>query len=101
MKRFTAYFLTILLAAAPALARDEKVEQERVKESGEVIKEILNIPDDIRQDLPQRPALHRQVGSSCTLCSGGNQHWIPTRRTSYRFRAPRNESQGRAFAALQ
>jgi SH3 domain-containing YSC84-like protein 1 len=51
MKRFTAYFLTILLAAAPALARDEKVEQERVKESGEVMKEILNIPDDIPQDL--------------------------------------------------
>jgi lipid-binding SYLF domain-containing protein len=51
MKRFTAYFLTLLLAAAPALARDEKVEQERVKDSGEVLKEILNIPDDIPQDL--------------------------------------------------
>src|ERR1700739_3759870 len=51
MKRFTAYFLTILLAAAPALARDEKVEQERVQDSGEVLKEILNIPDDIPQDL--------------------------------------------------
>jgi SH3 domain-containing YSC84-like protein 1 len=50
-KKFTAYFLTILLAAAPALARDEKVEQERVKDSGEVMKEILNIPDDIPQDL--------------------------------------------------
>jgi lipid-binding SYLF domain-containing protein len=51
MKKFTAYFLTLLLAAAPALARDEKVEQERVKDSGEVLKEILNIPDDIPQDL--------------------------------------------------
>jgi SH3 domain-containing YSC84-like protein 1 len=48
MKKFTAYFLAILLAAAPAFAR---VEEERVKESGEVLKEILNIPDDIPQDL--------------------------------------------------
>jgi SH3 domain-containing YSC84-like protein 1 len=51
MNKFTAYFLTLLLAAAPALARDEKVEEERVKDSGEVLKEILNIPDDIPQDL--------------------------------------------------
>src|SRR6476660_2238862 len=37
----------------PAWAADEndKKEQDRVKESGEVLKEILNIPDDIPQDL--------------------------------------------------
>src|SRR6476660_1640468 len=37
----------------PAWAADEndKKEQERVKDSGEVLKEILNIPDDIPQDL--------------------------------------------------
>lgn len=34
----------------PAFASNEK-EQERVKDSGEVLKEILNIPDDIPQDL--------------------------------------------------
>ena len=34
----------------PAWASNEK-EEERVKESGEVLKEILNIPDDIPQDL--------------------------------------------------
>lgn len=48
MKKFSAYFLSVLLATTPAFAR---VEEERVKEAGEVMKEILNIPDDIPQDL--------------------------------------------------
>ena len=45
--------LALLLAFTflpPALADNQK-EQERVKESGEVLKEILNIPDDLPQDL--------------------------------------------------
>jgi lipid-binding SYLF domain-containing protein len=45
--------LVILLACAflpPAFANNQK-EQERVKDSGDVLKEILNIPDDIPQDL--------------------------------------------------
>ena len=45
--------LALLLAFTflpPALA-DKQKEQERVKESGEVLKEILNIPDDLPQDL--------------------------------------------------
>ena len=50
MRRITAFLLTILLAA-PALAANDEKEQERVKDAGEVLKEILNIPDDIPQDL--------------------------------------------------
>ena len=52
MRKVAAWFLTICLFAAPALAAasDEK-EEERVKESGQVLKEILNVPDDIPQDL--------------------------------------------------
>jgi lipid-binding SYLF domain-containing protein len=45
--------LALLLACAflpPAFADNHK-EQERVKDSGDVLKEILNIPDDIPQDL--------------------------------------------------
>jgi lipid-binding SYLF domain-containing protein len=45
--------VALLLAWAfqlPAFA-DNQREQERVKESGEVLKEILDIPDDIPQDL--------------------------------------------------
>jgi lipid-binding SYLF domain-containing protein len=44
------YALLLPTLVLPAFANDEK-EKERVKESGEVLKEILNIPDDIPQDL--------------------------------------------------
>jgi len=49
MKTLLALLLTCTLMA-PAFADNQK-EQERVKESGEVLKEILNIPDNIPQDL--------------------------------------------------
>jgi lipid-binding SYLF domain-containing protein len=51
MNKMTACFLVpVLLGASAFAARDDR-EQERVKEAGEVLKEILNIPDDIPQDL--------------------------------------------------
>ena len=49
MKTLVALLLVYALVL-PALASNEK-EKERVKESGEVLKEILDIPDDIPQDL--------------------------------------------------
>jgi len=51
MKRITACFLAVVLLAASAFAANDRKEQERVKDAGDVLKEILNIPDDIPQDL--------------------------------------------------
>ena len=51
MKRISACFMAVVLLAASAFAAKDGKEQERVKEAGEVLKEILNIPDDIPQDL--------------------------------------------------
>jgi lipid-binding SYLF domain-containing protein len=51
MKTITAFFLAVVLLGAPAFAAANEKEQERVKEAGEVLKEILNIPDDIPEDL--------------------------------------------------
>src|ERR1700704_3313902 len=51
MNKVTAYFLAAVLLGTPAFAANAEKEQERVKEAGEVLKEILNIPDDIPQDL--------------------------------------------------
>ncbi len=53
MKKVVGVFLAVLLLAACALAADEsdKREEDRVKDAGEVMKEVLNIPDDIPQDL--------------------------------------------------
>jgi len=50
MQRLTTLFLIFALLL-PAFADSDKKEEDRVKESGEVLKEILNIPDDIPQDL--------------------------------------------------
>jgi SH3 domain-containing YSC84-like protein 1 len=49
MKTLLALLLTC--ACLPLAFADNEKEQERVKESGAVLKEILNIPDDIPQDL--------------------------------------------------
>ena len=49
MKRLSTLFLIFALLL-PAFADSDK-EEDRVKESGVVLKEILNIPDDIPQDL--------------------------------------------------
>src|SRR5579863_6176540 len=50
MKKLIAC-LVLLLIAFPAFAADDEREEDRVKDAGTVLKEILNIPDDIPQDL--------------------------------------------------
>jgi lipid-binding SYLF domain-containing protein len=50
MKKFFMCFIVILVLAATLAASDER-EEDRVKDAGVVLKEILNIPDNIPQDL--------------------------------------------------
>jgi SH3 domain-containing YSC84-like protein 1 len=45
------WFLAISMLTSTAFAANDAREEERVKDAGEVLKEILNIPDDIPQDL--------------------------------------------------
>src|ERR1700736_5315928 len=51
MKKSMACLSVLLLLSSGALAANDAKEVERVKQSGEVLKEILNIPDNIPQDL--------------------------------------------------
>lgn len=51
MKKLIACLVIVLMSTVGALAADNEHEQDRVKDAGEVLKEILNIPDDIPQDL--------------------------------------------------
>ncbi len=53
MKNFALWLLAFALVAQPLFADSEK-ESDRVKEAGDVLKEILNIPDDIPKDLLDR-----------------------------------------------
>jgi SH3 domain-containing YSC84-like protein 1 len=50
MKKFIVCAVVVLMSTSAFAAKDEH-EQDRVKEAGTVLKEILNIPDDIPQDL--------------------------------------------------
>lgn len=51
MNKFFACLLVVLMSAVAAFAADDVREEDRVKDAGSVLKEILNIPDDIPQDL--------------------------------------------------
>jgi lipid-binding SYLF domain-containing protein len=85
--------LALLVACAflPACFADNRKEQERVKESGEVLKEILNIPDDIPQDLLDKaecliilPSVKKgaigiggSFGRGVMICRGGQHYTGP------------------------
>jgi lipid-binding SYLF domain-containing protein len=89
MKMLLALLLAWVLLP-PASADTRKV-QERVKESGEVLKEILNIPDDIPQDLLDKaecvvilPSVKKgafgiggSFGRGVMICRGGEHYTGP------------------------
>jgi len=50
-KRLLLTLVLVCVSLTPAFAENNGTEQGRVKDSGAVMKEILNIPDDIPQDL--------------------------------------------------
>ena len=51
MKKLVVCFALVLISSVAAFAANDEREEDRVKDAGEVLKEILNIPDDIPQDL--------------------------------------------------
>ena len=51
MKKIFACTLSVLLLVAASWANDKEKDQDRLKNAGTVLTEILNIPDDIPQDL--------------------------------------------------
>jgi lipid-binding SYLF domain-containing protein len=51
MKKLAAWLLTLCLCLSQALAVSDEREEDRVRDAGVVMKEILNIPDNIPQDL--------------------------------------------------
>jgi len=50
-KKITAFVLALCLFVPAAFAANDEKEEDRVRDAGEVLKEILNVPDDIPQDL--------------------------------------------------
>jgi len=90
MKTLLATFLVCALSL-PAFATDSSTEQDRVEQSGHVLKEILNIPDDIPQDLLDKaecivvlPSVKKAAfgvggsyGRGVMICRGGTSYTGP------------------------
>jgi SH3 domain-containing YSC84-like protein 1 len=51
VKKLLVCFIIVLMSGVTGFAANDEREQDRVKDAGVVLKEILNIPDDIPQDL--------------------------------------------------
>jgi len=87
MKKFIVCLMATLMSTA-ALAADNPHEAERVEDAGVVLKEILNIPDDLPQDLLDKaecliilPSVKKgafgiggSYGRGVMVCRGG-QHY--------------------------
>jgi SH3 domain-containing YSC84-like protein 1 len=88
MKKLVVCFLVAILATAAACAADDEREEDRVKDAGDVLKEILNIPDDIPQDLLDKaecvivlPSVKKAAfgvgasyGRGVMICRGGEHY---------------------------
>src|SRR5216683_5415464 len=91
MKKSMACLSVLLLLTGGARAANDAKEVERVKEAGEVLKEILNIPDDIPQDLLDKaeclvvlPSVKKgafgiggSYGRGVMICRGGEHYTGP------------------------
>jgi SH3 domain-containing YSC84-like protein 1 len=90
MKRLLSVLLA-LSCAVPAFAAGDEKEVDRVKDAGVVLKEILNIPDDIPKDLLDRaecvvvlPSVKKlaigiggSYGRGVMVCRGGEHYTGP------------------------
>jgi lipid-binding SYLF domain-containing protein len=88
MKRFIICMLVVLMSAVATFAADDEREEDRVKDAGTVLKEILNIPDDIPQDLLDKaecliilPSVKKgafgiggSYGRGIMICRGGEHY---------------------------
>src|ERR1700690_1231379 len=91
MKKFLICFLVVLVSALVTFAQDDEREEDRVKDAGVVMKEILNIPDDIPQDLIDKaecviilPSVKKgafgiggSYGRGVMVCRGGEHYTGP------------------------
>jgi SH3 domain-containing YSC84-like protein 1 len=91
MNRVAALFLTVCWLATPMVAAANEKEAERVADAGRVLKEILNIPDNIPQELLDKaeclvilPSVKKgafgvgaSYGRGVMICRGGAHYTGP------------------------
>ena len=88
MKKLVVCFAVVLISSVAAFAANDEREEDRVKDAGDVLKEILNIPDDIPQDLLDKaecvvvlPSVKKgafgiggSYGRGVMICRGGEHY---------------------------
>ncbi len=120
MKKPITYLMSVLLVVLPILsssasAADPEKDEDRLRNSGTVLKEILDVPDDIPQDLldkadcvvvfrrqlwargdvlSQRSRFQGIVGRTYHDGSRGRQLWLPNRWRGNRLCPAGNERAG-------
>ena len=91
IKRMISSLMALALVALPLLAAGDKKETERLENCGEVIKEVMDIPDDIPQDLIDKSEcliVFPSVLKAAFLIGGSYGRGAMTCRTGEHFTGP-------------
>jgi lipid-binding SYLF domain-containing protein len=93
MKSLCALGLSLVMLGLPAVssARDDEKEADRIENAGHVVKEIMDIPDDIPQDLVDKAEcviVFPSVLKAAFVVGGSYGRGVMTCRTGEHFRGP-------------
>ena len=91
MKRWIAACMTLAMCALPMTAADDAKETDRLANSGLVLKEILDVPDDIPQDLLHKAEcviVYPSVLKAAFIVGGSYGRGVMSCRTGENFNGP-------------
>ncbi len=91
LKRLISFLMTWALVALPLSAKEDKKETDRLDNCGTVLKEILDIPDDIPQDLLDKAEcviVFPSVLKAAFIIGGSYGRGAMTCRTGQHFTGP-------------
>jgi SH3 domain-containing YSC84-like protein 1 len=91
IKRMMSSLMALAMVALPSLAADNQKETERLENCGTVIKEIMDIPDDIPQDLIDKAEcviVYPSVLKAAFIVGGSYGRGAMTCRTGEHFTGP-------------
>ena len=91
MKRMMVYLLALVMVSVPLFAGQDKKEADRLENCGTVLKEILDIPDDIPQDLLDKAEcviIYPSVLKAAFVVGGSYGRGAMTCRTGENYTGP-------------
>ncbi len=79
IKRILVYLMALVMASLPLAAAEDTKEADRLENCGTVLKEILDIPDDIPQDLLDKAECVRYIPLGAESCVRDRRQLRPRR----------------------